>query len=71
MVIFGSVLITQCILCVLSEAVMEDGEGRDLIKLTTDKLSADAVSESVTCSSCGAISLFIGRIKNFMAVFIF
>lgn len=34
--------------------------GRDVISLTTDKLSADAVSESVTCASCGAISLFIG-----------
>lgn len=34
--------------------------GRDAISLTTDKLSADAVSESVTCASCGAISLFIG-----------
>lgn len=49
---------------------MEHGQGLDLIKLTTDKLSADAVSESVTCSSCGAISLFIGRIKSFMDILI-
>lgn len=35
--------------------------GQDLITLTTDKLSADGVSESVTCPSCGAVSLFIGQ----------
>uniref|UniRef100_A0A8C1QTR5 Molybdenum cofactor synthesis 2 n=1 Tax=Cyprinus carpio TaxID=7962 RepID=A0A8C1QTR5_CYPCA len=35
--------------------------GQDLITLTTDKLSADRVSESVTCPSCGALSLFIGQ----------
>ncbi|XP_056593346.1 molybdopterin synthase catalytic subunit isoform X1 [Triplophysa dalaica] len=38
--------------------------GRDAISLTTDKLSADAVSESVTCASCGAISLFIGTTRD-------
>ncbi|KAG7322951.1 hypothetical protein KOW79_014297 [Hemibagrus wyckioides] len=43
---------------------MEDGRGLDLIKLTTDKLSTDAVTESVTCSSCGAISLFIGTTRD-------
>ncbi|XP_062870301.1 molybdopterin synthase catalytic subunit [Trichomycterus rosablanca] len=41
----------------------EDG-GLDLIKLTTDKLSTDTVSASVTCSSCGAISLFIGTTRD-------
>lgn len=35
--------------------------GQDLITLTVDKLSADRVSESVTCPSCGAVSLFIGQ----------
>ncbi|KTF90605.1 hypothetical protein cypCar_00034558 [Cyprinus carpio] len=35
--------------------------GQDLITLTTDKLSADRVSESVTCPSCGALFLFIGQ----------
>lgn len=40
---------------------MAADEGQDVITLTTDKLSADAVSESVTCPSCGAISLFIGQ----------
>ncbi len=35
--------------------------GQDLITLTTDKLSADSVSQSVTCPSCGAVSLFIGQ----------
>lgn len=47
---------------------MDDGQGMDLIKLTTDKLSSDAVSESVTCSSCGAISLFIGKMKSFIFI---
>ncbi|KAL7847914.1 hypothetical protein AOLI_G00226320 [Acnodon oligacanthus] len=36
----------------------------DLIKLTTDKLSTDTVSDSVRCSSCGAISLFIGTTRD-------
>lgn len=42
----------------------EDG-GLDLIKLTTEKLSTDTVSASVSCSSCGAISLFIGKVMPF------
>lgn len=46
---------------------MDDGQGMDLIKLTTDKLSTDAVSELVTCSSCGAISLFIGKLHFYSA----
>ncbi|CAB1318101.1 unnamed protein product [Coregonus sp. 'balchen'] len=45
---------------------MAEGEGdpRDLIKLTHDKLSVDTVSDSVTCPSCGAISIFIGTTRN-------
>ncbi|XP_030625295.1 molybdopterin synthase catalytic subunit [Chanos chanos] len=43
----------------------DNGEGPlDLIKLTHDKLSVDAVSDSVTCPSCGAISLFIGTTRD-------
>lgn len=38
--------------------------GQDLITLTTDKLSADSVSQSVTCPSCGAVSLFIGTTRD-------
>uniref|UniRef100_A0A9J7XBC8 Molybdenum cofactor synthesis 2 n=1 Tax=Cyprinus carpio carpio TaxID=630221 RepID=A0A9J7XBC8_CYPCA len=38
--------------------------GQDLITLTTDKLSADRVSESVTCPSCGALFLFIGTTRD-------
>lgn len=33
---------------------------KDLIKITHDKLSTEAVSDCVTCPSCGAISMFIG-----------
>lgn len=40
---------------------MAADQGQDLITLTTDKLSADGVSKSVTCPSCGAVSLFIGQ----------
>uniref|UniRef100_A0A8C2AY98 Molybdenum cofactor synthesis 2 n=1 Tax=Cyprinus carpio TaxID=7962 RepID=A0A8C2AY98_CYPCA len=36
----------------------------NLITLTTDKLSADRVSESVTCPSCGALFLFIGTTRD-------
>ncbi|XP_056109343.1 molybdopterin synthase catalytic subunit [Rhinichthys klamathensis goyatoka] len=43
---------------------MAADQGQDLITLTTDKLSADGVSESVTCPSCGAISLFIGTTRD-------
>ncbi|XP_063066559.1 molybdopterin synthase catalytic subunit [Engraulis encrasicolus] len=43
----------------------EDVDGpRDLIKLTHERLSSDAVSSSVTCPSCGAISLFIGTTRD-------
>uniref|UniRef100_A0A673NBE1 Molybdopterin synthase catalytic subunit n=1 Tax=Sinocyclocheilus rhinocerous TaxID=307959 RepID=A0A673NBE1_9TELE len=45
------------------EGMAADG-GQDLITLTTDKLSADRVSESVTCPSCGAVSLFIGTTRD-------
>ncbi|XP_006626856.1 molybdopterin synthase catalytic subunit [Lepisosteus oculatus] len=41
-----------------------DNDAKDLIKLTYDKLSSDAVSESVVCPSCGAISMFIGTTRN-------
>ncbi|XP_023678846.1 molybdopterin synthase catalytic subunit [Paramormyrops kingsleyae] len=37
---------------------------QDLIKLTHDKLSADAVSDAVLCPSCGAVSMFIGTTRN-------
>ncbi|XP_041915263.1 molybdopterin synthase catalytic subunit [Alosa sapidissima] len=37
---------------------------RDLIKLTHEKLSSDDVSTSVTCPSCGAISMFIGTTRD-------
>lgn len=43
----------------------EVGDGpRDLVKLTYDKLSTEAVSEAVACPSCGAISIFIGTTRN-------
>uniref|UniRef100_A0A8C2AU36 Molybdenum cofactor synthesis 2 n=1 Tax=Cyprinus carpio TaxID=7962 RepID=A0A8C2AU36_CYPCA len=45
------------------ERMAADG-GQDLITLTTDKLSADRVSESVTCPSCGALFLFIGTTRD-------
>ncbi|KAL4617496.1 molybdopterin synthase catalytic subunit-like [Arapaima gigas] len=41
-----------------------DGGPQDLIKLTHDKLSADAVSDSVLCPSCGAVALFIGTTRD-------
>ncbi|XP_013981540.2 molybdopterin synthase catalytic subunit [Salmo salar] len=41
-----------------------EGDPRDLVKLTHDKLSVDTVSDSVTCPSCGAISIFIGTTRN-------
>uniref|UniRef100_A0A8C7QSN6 Molybdenum cofactor synthesis 2 n=1 Tax=Oncorhynchus mykiss TaxID=8022 RepID=A0A8C7QSN6_ONCMY len=42
----------------------EGGRGpRDLIKVTHDKLSVDAVS-LLTSPSCGAISIFIGTTRN-------
>ncbi|XP_036385829.1 molybdopterin synthase catalytic subunit-like isoform X1 [Megalops cyprinoides] len=45
---------------------MNDGDGdpQDIVKLTHDKLSADAVSEAVVCPSCGAVSMFIGTTRN-------
>ncbi|KAL0965811.1 hypothetical protein UPYG_G00286090 [Umbra pygmaea] len=43
---------------------MAEENPRDLVDLTHDKLSVDAVSESVTCPSCGAISIFIGTTRN-------
>ncbi|KAJ8339267.1 hypothetical protein SKAU_G00360530 [Synaphobranchus kaupii] len=47
-------------------SVMNDHDNgpQDLIKLTHDKLSADAASEAVLCASCGAVSLFIGTTRN-------
>ncbi|XP_026864003.1 molybdopterin synthase catalytic subunit [Electrophorus electricus] len=42
----------------------DGGSYLDLIKLTTDKLSIDTVSDSVTCSSCGAVSLFLGTTRD-------
>ncbi|XP_024236941.1 molybdopterin synthase catalytic subunit [Oncorhynchus tshawytscha] len=41
-----------------------EGDPRDLVKLTHDKLSVDTVSDSVTCPSCGAISIFIGTTRD-------
>ncbi|KAK2871396.1 hypothetical protein QQF64_002567 [Cirrhinus molitorella] len=61
-----SVLRDQVVLAVRQEnyqGMAADG-GRDLITLTTDKLSADSVSHSVTCPSCGAVSLFIGTTRD-------
>ncbi|KAJ8396609.1 hypothetical protein AAFF_G00016750 [Aldrovandia affinis] len=45
---------------------MNDGDrdAQDLIKLTYDKLSADAASDTVLCPSCGAVSMFIGTTRN-------
>ncbi|XP_018592234.1 molybdopterin synthase catalytic subunit [Scleropages formosus] len=41
-----------------------DSGPQDLIELTHDKLSADAVSDSVSCPSCGAVSMFIGTTRD-------
>ncbi|TRZ03376.1 hypothetical protein DNTS_029851 [Danionella cerebrum] len=66
------VLRGQVVLAVCQEFVpldeqplrMAADEGHDLITLTTDKLSADGASDSVSCPSCGAISLFIGTTRD-------
>lgn len=36
----------------------------DIVKLTHDKLSTEEVSASVVCPSCGAVSLFIGKLAE-------
>ncbi|KAM4809873.1 molybdopterin synthase catalytic subunit isoform 1-T2 [Rhinophrynus dorsalis] len=45
---------------------MDDGEGepRDIIKITHDKLSADEISQLVISPYCGAVSIFIGTTRN-------
>eukprot|EP00063_Salmo_salar_P006705 XP_013981540.1 PREDICTED: molybdopterin synthase catalytic subunit-like [Salmo salar] len=48
----------------LTQMAEAEGDPRDLVKLTHDKLSVDTVSDSVTCPSCGAISIFIGTTRN-------
>lgn len=45
----------------------EDGGGGDTvdeIKLSSDRLCAEAVSDAVRCPSCGAVSLFIGTTRD-------
>ncbi|KAM5331663.1 molybdopterin synthase catalytic subunit [Glossophaga mutica] len=37
---------------------------KDLVKFTTEKLSVDEASQSVTSPCCGAISLFVGTTRN-------
>ncbi|XP_039614436.1 molybdopterin synthase catalytic subunit [Polypterus senegalus] len=45
--------------------VAEPGNGgRDIIKLTSSKLSTDEVSFSAVCPECGAVSLFVGTTRN-------
>ncbi|NP_001297904.1 molybdopterin synthase catalytic subunit-like [Esox lucius] len=43
---------------------MAEKDPTDLVELTHDKLSVEAVSELVTCPSCGAISIFIGTTRD-------
>ncbi|XP_032940992.1 molybdopterin synthase catalytic subunit isoform X1 [Catharus ustulatus] len=45
---------------------MEESEDvpKDFIKLKSEKLSVDEVSELVVSPSCGAVSLFIGTTRN-------
>nr|XP_033793462.1 molybdopterin synthase catalytic subunit-like [Geotrypetes seraphini] len=40
------------------------GEGKDMIKVTPEKLSAEEVSQMVISPCCGAVSLFIGTTRN-------
>ncbi|KAI1240116.1 Molybdopterin synthase catalytic subunit, partial [Lamprotornis superbus] len=48
------------------ECDMEESEDvpKDFIKLKSEKLSVDEVSELVVSPSCGAVSLFIGTTRN-------
>ncbi|XP_062984734.1 molybdopterin synthase catalytic subunit isoform X1 [Elgaria multicarinata webbii] len=41
-----------------------EDELKDLIKLNSEKLSADEISELVISPCCGAVSLFIGTTRN-------
>ncbi|KAM9329290.1 molybdopterin synthase catalytic subunit-like [Gastrophryne carolinensis] len=39
-------------------------EPKDFIRISTEKLSADEVSQLVVSPSCGAVSIFIGTTRN-------
>ncbi|XP_063817979.1 molybdopterin synthase catalytic subunit-like [Pseudophryne corroboree] len=42
----------------------EGGEPQDYIRISSEKLSADEVSQLVVSPCCGAVSIFIGTTRN-------